>query len=72
MLFRKSYVLLALTSICRAAISQQQQPILSENAVSKTYLDDELDTFVEGILQQYHVPGMSLAVVDGGDIFSRV
>lgn len=72
MLFPKFHLLLALTSSCRVALSQQQQPLQQEIAKSKTYIDDELENYVRQVLLVHHVPGMSLAIVDGENIYTTV
>ena len=63
-------VLLALSSLGRAATVQQ--PILEAVAFSETYLNDDFDAFVQNTLETYHVPGLSLAVIDGDDISTKV
>lgn len=36
------------------------------------YLDHELDALVESLLSEYHVPGLSIAVVDNGSVETKV
>ena len=35
-------------------------------------LDETFDAFVQTLLQEWHVPGMSIAVVDGDQTFAKV
>lgn len=36
------------------------------------YFDAEFDAFVQGLLEKHHVPGMSIGVVDGEQVFTKV
>lgn len=39
---------------------------------ARTPLDETFDAFVQTLLQEWHVPGMSVAVVDGDQTFAKV
>jgi CubicO group peptidase (beta-lactamase class C family) len=39
---------------------------------ARTPLDGTFDAFVETILQEWHVPGLSIAVIDGEKTFAKV
>jgi hypothetical protein len=39
---------------------------------ARTPLDETFDAFVKILLQEWHVPGMSVAVVDGDQTFAKV
>lgn len=47
-----------------------QQPIRPSN--EDDVFDPSFDTFVDDLLQELHVPGLSVAVVDDGTITSKV
>jgi CubicO group peptidase (beta-lactamase class C family) len=35
-------------------------------------MDDEFTAYVESLLQEYHVPGISIAIVDNGKVSAKV
>ncbi|KIX95808.1 uncharacterized protein Z520_08516 [Fonsecaea multimorphosa CBS 102226] len=35
------------------------------------YLDAEFDAFMQALLEKHHVPGMSIGIVDGGQVFTK-
>jgi CubicO group peptidase (beta-lactamase class C family) len=39
---------------------------------ARTPFDETFDAFVEKLLQEWHVPGMSVAVIDGDQTFAKV
>ena len=50
-------------------LSQQPIQITSEE---NTPFDSAFDTFVEATLLEWRVPGLSIAIVDDGKVFSKV
>ena len=54
-----------------AAPEAQQQPLQTP---SETYaeFDPEFNAFVEETLREWHVPGLSIAVIDDGVVYARV
>lgn len=65
--------LIALLSLALASAdltAPQQQPLAFGQ--DDTVFDADFDRFVEEALQDWHVPGMSIAVVDNGKIESKV
>lgn len=54
-----------------------QKPILGggarvEDGGGKGPLTEEFGTFVEGLLAEWHVPGLAIGVVDGNDTWTEV
>lgn len=49
-------------------LGEQQQPLQT----SKREFDSEFDAFVEETLREWHVPGLSVAVIDKDTIISKV
>lgn len=49
-----------------------QQPIQPGNELNEDPFDPSFDDYVEDLLKECHVPGISIAVVDNGRIFSKV
>lgn len=47
----------------------QQKPI---EADTKSVFDADFDAFVDKTLHQWHIPGLSIAVIDHGEITSKV
>lgn len=39
---------------------------------TQTPLDETFDAFARELLEEWHVPGMSVAVIDGDQIFAKV
>lgn len=68
------YTLLVGTLLVSAATStppRQQRP-LQPQADGNPYLDDTFDGFVHTCLETAKVPGLSIAVVDGDDVYAKV
>lgn len=64
-------LLLPFLKVGKATISGQvQQPISLSN--KEALFDSAFDAFVEATLQEWHVPGLSIAVVENGKIASKV
>lgn len=51
--------------------SPPQRP-LKANVVTDSIFDANFDTFVKDTLEAWHVPGLSIAVVDGDSVYSKV
>jgi hypothetical protein len=65
-------LILSLVSALDAALPHpQQQPLMTEG-VGEWFSSEEFDTFVESILDTWHVPGFSIAIVDGEKISAKV
>ena len=64
--------LIALLSLGGAANVQQQKPVLGVGVSSNSYITSDFDSFVKDTLEEYHVPGLSLAIVDGDNISTKV
>ena len=64
-------LLLPFLEVVRAAEPRDsQQPIPHWN--KDPLFNSAFDAFVEATLQEWHVPGLSIAVVDNGKIVSKV
>jgi CubicO group peptidase (beta-lactamase class C family) len=50
--------------------NSRQQPV--QQTTKDNAFDSSFDRFVEGVLRELHVPGISVAVVDNGKIASKV
>lgn len=61
-------VLFASSLVSVSLARSDQQPLQSEAGP----FDAAFDAFVEDTLQAWHVPGLSVAVVDGGKTYSKV
>lgn len=63
---------LSLAGVRADAASQlPQQPIILRSGLDEGF-DSIFDDFVEKTLKEWHVPGLSIAVVDNGKIVSKV
>lgn len=60
---------LSLAGVECTLIPQLQQPVQPENAI---YFDEAFDAFVLETIGAWHVPGLSIAVVDGEKVYSKV
>lgn len=59
----------SLVNVCGATVLEpQQQRIQAANFE----FDSAFDAFVEDTLEDWHVPGLSIAVIDNGKVFSKV
>lgn len=61
--------LLLLSALSLLTLADQR--ILNENDASNP-LTPEIDSLIEQLLELYHVPGLSIAVIDNGNIASKV
>lgn len=68
------FVFFALTVSVIGATSTLPRPQLPlRHAVSsKPYFDGAFDDYVKEVLEYWKVPGLSIAVVDGDDVYSKV
>ena len=48
-----------------------QQPFVTANEHDR-WLDSDFDAFVQSTIGRLHVPGLSIAIVDEGKIYSKV
>ena len=66
------YTLVLLLSISSIGIAtDRQQPLEAASAYSG-WFNPDFDDLVESTLRQWHVPGLSIAVIDNGQISSKV
>jgi hypothetical protein len=65
-------LMLSLAGALDAALSHPQQQPLKAEGVGDWFSSDDFDTFVESILDTWHVPGLSIAIVDGEKISAKV
>lgn len=67
-------LILLLVGVLDAALpNPQQQPLKTETeGVGDWFSSDDFDTFVQNILDTWHVPGFSIALVDGEKISAKV
>lgn len=65
-------VLFASSLVSVSLARSDQQPLQSEAGPFDAAFDAAFDAFVEDTLQAWHVPGLSVAVVDGGKTYSKV
>lgn len=63
------WVLLAVDRVCTLST---QQLHLQPASRSQPYLDESFDEYVKATLNEWSVPGLSIAVVDGDDVYSKV
>ena len=69
----QSRVLQLLASLHVGAFaSQEGQDRLAGVDAPEPVLSNDFDSFVEATLRSLHVPGLSIAVVDDGEVFSKV
>jgi hypothetical protein len=64
--------ILLLVGALEAALHYPQQQPLKTDGVGDWFSSREFDTIVESILNTWHVPGLSIAIVDGEKIYSKV
>ena len=64
-------LLLTCSGVCASGRSLAAQKALSLTK-DDTVFDPSFDVFVEDTLRELHIPGLSIAVVDGGKIVSKV
>jgi hypothetical protein len=50
----------------------QQQPLKTEEEVGDWFSSKSFDAFVASVLETWHVPGLSIAIVEGDKIYSKV
>lgn len=62
---------LTLAGVSADDVHSSQQPIILQSEQAEI-LDTAFDDFVEKTLKEWHVPGLSIAVVDNGKISSKV
>lgn len=68
-------VLAVLAAAGTNAASHGQKPIgdsAGTTTGSKDPFTDELTSYVNGLLKEWKTPGMSIAVVDGDDVYAKV
>jgi hypothetical protein len=63
------WALLAVEGACTRSAKQQHFRPASR---SQPYLDESFDEYVKATLNEWYVPGLSIAVVDGDDVYSKV
>lgn len=54
------------------ANSDSQKPVTGNHGRSRNPLNEEISKFVHESLDVWHVPGMSVGVIDGDDIYTEV
>ena len=72
MFFNVTLLLLSLASVGRTIEPSLPQQPLQAASDEEAFFDSSFDTWVEEALKIYHVPGLSLAVIDRGKIVSKV
>jgi hypothetical protein len=65
-------LILSWVSALDAALPHPQQQPLKTEGVGDWFSSEDFDAFVESILETLHVPGFSIAIVDGEKISSKV
>ena len=74
-MYLPTYATLSFVSLLSIGIATvnglSQQPIQITSGDNGPF-DTEFDAFVEATMHVWHVPGLSIAVVDNGTIFSKV
>lgn len=64
---------IALSILTMAAqAAADQKPLTSDNAASANPFTDGFNSYVAELMEEWKVPGFSIAVVDGEDIFAKV
>lgn len=70
--------LVAGLSLCLAAAAtfphglDRQKPLAIATAGSRNPFDDDLGNFIDDLMERWKIPGMSVAVVDGDDVYAEV
>lgn len=49
-----------------------QKPLTSDDAASANPFTEKFNSYVAELMEEWKVPGFSIAVVDGDDVFSKV
>jgi hypothetical protein len=65
-------LVLPLVAAWDAALSNPQQQLLKTEGVGDWFSSKEFDALVESILDTWHVPGLSIAIIDSEKILSKV
>jgi hypothetical protein len=65
-------ILLSVVNVGKATLSGTLQQLIRPPSEDKPVFDSAFDAFVQATLREWHVPGLSIAVVDNGKIFSKV
>ena len=65
-------LLFSLVSVREAAVLGPPQQPIQITSEDEPLFDTTFDAFVEATLQKWHVPGLSIAVVDNGKTVSKV
>ena len=55
-----------------AQVVADQKPLTSNDASSANPFTEEFNSYVAELMEEWRVPGLSIAVVDGDKIFSKV
>ena len=63
---------LILASTLRSINAYDAQKLLRESYFTTNPIDKDFDSLVEETLRHLHIPGMSIAVVDGQDTYAKV
>lgn len=50
----------------------RQKPLGIAITGSKNPFDDDLGSFIDEVMQRWKIPGMSVAIVDGDDVYAEV
>jgi hypothetical protein len=64
--------LLVTSTVTASSPYEPQQPLGGGNHGSKSPFDEEFKQFALKTLDKWHVPGVSVAVVDGHNIYTEV
>lgn len=71
-IFRGAWFVLTLVGVSADTVLGLPQQPIQISSDEDVIFDPAFDAFVENLLQELHVPGLSIAVVDNGKIASKV
>lgn len=64
-------IALSILTMAGQAVADQK-PLTSHDAASANPFTEKFNSYVAELMEEWKVPGFSIAVVDGDDIFSKV
>ncbi|KAK2001911.1 beta-lactamase-domain-containing protein, partial [Colletotrichum falcatum] len=69
-----AFAVLLLGSRASATDAQQQHPLLQDGPSRESHprvVSPGLDAYIEGLMEQWHVPGLAIAIVDGDKTWEK-
>ena len=59
-------------AVVKATLPRLPQRPLKTHVETNSFFDADFDAFVKETLEEWHVPGLSIAIVDGESVYSKV